>query len=134
MASLVGRGGGLCDRSVRVSERASFGSRCGVKDRACLSRSKSSLIFVRAADCRRSSVLCPATPDQSPDRGRAPEDSGEEESGVKAPARLVMFHGIEVEDGNILKLLGLLIVGCMPFAGLVTLPDLDILPAASNSR
>lgn len=87
MASLVGNGGGLCDLSVKVSDRASCGKKCGVKERVCRSRSRSSLMFVRAEG--RSSVAARVIPDQSPDIGRSLRNSGEADSGVKAPTPLL---------------------------------------------
>jgi len=86
MASLVGRGGGLCERSVKESEGPSWGANVGVKERVCRSRSMSSPECIRAEEGRSSSVWCRPVviPDQSPDSGLVVA-SGDAERGVKVP-------------------------------------------------
>lgn len=68
MASFVGKGGGLWDRSVNESDRMSRGRRTGVKERVWRSRSVPSVVCVRAEEINSS--LC-GLPDQSPELGRA---------------------------------------------------------------
>jgi hypothetical protein len=87
IASLVGSGGGLCDLSVKSSDRASCGRNVGVRERVCRSRSVPSLI--RAEEGRSSSVLVrpAAIPAQSPEMGRPEENSGEAERGVRVPGK-----------------------------------------------
>ena len=86
IASLVGNGGGLLDLSVNVSEGPSA-AKVGVKERVCRSRSVPSLVYVRAEAGSNSSVFWrpDVIPDQSPDIGLWLENSGEPDSGVKAP-------------------------------------------------
>lgn len=86
-ASFVGNGGGLCDLSVKASECPSICCRVGVSERVCRSRCAPSLLFMGAEDARSSSLFwCPeAIPAHSPDIGRPLENSGDADSGVKAP-------------------------------------------------
>jgi hypothetical protein len=107
IASLVGRGGGLFDLSVKESEGPSCVWKEGVNERVCRSRSVPSLICVRAADGRTSSLICrpDAIPAQSPDIGRAAGYSGDTDNGVKAPCLLAMF----LVRGRGIKYLGCLV-------------------------
>jgi hypothetical protein len=86
IASLVGSSGGLLDLSVKESEGPSCAN-VGVNERVCRSRSVPSLVCVRAEDGSNSSVWWrpDVIPDQSPDIGLEFENSGEADSGVKAP-------------------------------------------------
>ena len=87
IASLVGKGGGLFDLSVKESPAPSCGRRVGVMDRVFRSLSDPSLAGVRAERGRISSVAgrSDAIPDQSPDFGRV-GCSGDPVSGVRAPS------------------------------------------------
>lgn len=83
MASLVGKGGGLCERSVIASE--SIG-RNGICDR-CRSRARSVPSLFRADGTTSSEWRRPEkTPAQSPDAGRTSLNSGVVDKGVMAPA------------------------------------------------
>jgi len=85
MASFVGSGGGLLDRSVIPSRSGSV----GVRDRARRSCSVPSLCVFSFTDCR-SSVSCRVRVDQSPDFGLALllKLGGDADKGVMAPERI----------------------------------------------
>lgn len=86
-ASLVGKGGGLVERSVIPS----WGCRVGDSDLASLIRSVGASLYFLIWDAARSSsvfVLPNVTPDQSPDFGRGLNFVGEADNGVRVP----MFH------------------------------------------
>jgi hypothetical protein len=95
MASLVGRGGGLCDRSVKESDGPSrVAARVGVKERVWRSLSRSSLCS-RAEEGRISSVWCrpvDAMPAQSPESGLTEVASGDADRGVKLPRDKALDH------------------------------------------